>query len=193
MRTTGRRKVWVAATVVVATIALGPAPAGAKPRVDSFDGSCSLQGTVNFSPPATNTQQSLDVAYDATGNCSGTLDGTSVSNAPVTAYNAARNVDGSCLRADTTEPGRGYLEFADGTTIGFTSEFHFVGADGVFELQGQRSGTAHGIGNFLTQRTPPDIAMQCAGSGVPEAPLDVYVATESPLTSGPAGRASKSG
>jgi hypothetical protein len=91
------------------------------------------------------------------------------------------------MRADTTRPGRGTMTFADGTAIVFTFEFHFVGADGTLMFHGQRSGTAHGVGSFLTPRTPPDIAQQCAGDGVSETPLDISLVTDSPLVSKSAG------
>jgi hypothetical protein len=40
---------------------------GDRHRVDGFAGSCSLQGTVNFTPRATLTQQKLYVRHDAGG------------------------------------------------------------------------------------------------------------------------------
>jgi hypothetical protein len=176
-----RRKLWMVAALMAAALSVGHVPAGASDERDSFEGSCVLQGTVKFSPPATNTQQSLSAVYDSTGTCSGTLNGRTVSNAPVTTHNAAHDVDGSCIRADTTTPGRGVITFADGTAIRFSSEFHFVATNGIFTLNGQRSGVAHGTGSFLSQRTPSDLALQCGGEGVSEAPLDVSIITESPL------------
>ncbi|TMM04030.1 MAG: hypothetical protein E6G10_06180 [Actinobacteria bacterium] len=183
----GRRRTWIAATIAAAALGMGDASAGAKNTVNSFEGSCSLQGTVRFSPPATNAQQSLSVVYDATGACSGTLNGRTISNAPVTVHDSVRQVDGSCMRADTTKPGRGSITFADGTTIRFSFEFHFVAAAGTLSYNGQQSGTAHGTGSFATPRTPPDIAQQCAGAGVSETPLDISLVTDSPLVSKSAG------
>jgi hypothetical protein len=161
--------------------------AGADPRVDSFSGSCSVQGTVHFTPPATNTQQMLDATYDAIGTCSGILNGRSVSDAPVSVYQAVHAIDGSCMHASTTEPGYGAMTFADGTTIRYSFEFDFVLTEGTFTFQGQRSGSAHGTGTFLTQRTPPDLALQCGGNGVSDAPMDVSLTTDSPLVSKHAG------
>jgi hypothetical protein len=163
---------------------VGQAPASARAPAGSLEGTCSLQGTVTFTPPATNSQRSLSSTYEASGTCTGTLNGRTISNAPVTVRNADHDVDGSCLHADTTKPGHGAFTFADGTTIRFTSEFHFVGTNGTFTIHGQRSGSAHATGSFLTQRTPPDLAMQCAGDGVSEAPMDLSMVTESPLVSG---------
>jgi hypothetical protein len=151
-------------------------------KLDSFAGSCSVQGTVTFSPPATNSQQPLTVSYDATGTCSGTLDGRKVSNAPVRLHHAG-HADGSCLHANTTAPGRGAIKFADGTTIPYTFEFSFVLTDGAFTFHGQRSGSAVGHGSFLTQRTPPDVAAKCAGEGLTTTPMDMSLTTDSPLVS----------
>jgi hypothetical protein len=168
----------------VAVLAAGGHASAAKAAPTSFEGACSFQGTVSFSPPATNSQQSLTVVYDAPGTCSGRLNGKTVSNAPVAAHNAAHHVNGSCVRADTTEPTSGWIRFGNGATVRFSSQFHFVGTNGTFMIRGQRSGSAHGTGSFLTARTPPTVALQCAGSGAPEAPLDVSLVTDSPLVSG---------
>jgi hypothetical protein len=178
----GRRQ-WIGAAIMIAALGVGHVPANAKDKVNSFEGSCSLEGTATFSPPATNTLQSLDVTYDATGACSGTLNGRTLLNAPVAMHNAVRDVNGSCPRADTTRLGRGAITFADGTAVSYTFEFHFPSAVGTFRFYGQRSGTAHGVGNLLTPRTPPDVLERCAGEGVSETPLDVWMATDSPLVS----------
>jgi hypothetical protein len=192
MRVRGR-VIGIVAALAVSAVGAHESTAGAKAAPNSFEGACSFQGTVRFSPPATNQQQSLTVVYDANGTCSGLLNGKTVSNAPVTAHNAARNVNGSCMRADTTEPTSGWIRFGNGTTIRFASEFHFVGTNGSFTVHGQRSGSAHGTGSFLTMRTPPDLALQCAGSGAPTAPLDISLVTDSPLVSGSAGAKNRSG
>jgi hypothetical protein len=185
------RRLVLGLTVAAATGLLGAglAPAGAQPKLDRFSGSCSLEGTVHFSPPATNNQQSLDVTLDdGSGTCSGNLNGSSVSNAPVQVRQAAQDVDGSCMHADTTEPGHGAITFADGTTIRYSFEFHFVLTEGTFTFSGQRSGSAHGTGTFATDRTPPDLALQCAGDGVSDAPMDWSLTTDSPLVSKHRGR-----
>jgi hypothetical protein len=155
---------------------------GPSDRADSFDGSCSLQGDVAFTPPATNTQTPLVYTYDASGTCTGTLDGRTVSDVPVKLHHSGP-VDGSCLRARTTAPGQGAIAFADGTTIDYTLDFNFVLTEGDFELYGARSGTAQGHGSFVTQRTPPDVASKCYGEGLAEAPMDMTLSTDSPLVS----------
>jgi hypothetical protein len=182
MRARGKRTIWLAAGVTVALMVGGLAPASAKERLDSFAGSCSVQGTVAFSPPATNTLQPLTTVYDATGTCSGTLNGGQVSNAPVTMHNVG-DANGSCPYAQTTEPGQGSVTFADGTTIRYRFEFTSVLTEIYFPMQGERSGSATGHGSFLTQRTPPDVALQCGGEGAAEVPMDLSFSTDSPLVS----------
>jgi hypothetical protein len=183
LRGRGRRVVWLVAGMTASLMGLGLTPAGGKDKLDSFGGSCVLQGMVTFSPPVTNTQQSLTVRYDGPGTCSGTLNGRQVTNVPVRVREVVEAVDGSCLRASTTVPGQGELRFPDGTTIAFTWEFDFVLSDGTITYRGQRSGSAIGHGSFVTDRTPPDVSEQCAGEGARELPLDVQLATESPLVS----------
>lgn len=151
-------------------------------NTDSFAGSCSLQGQVTFTPPATNTPTPLTATYDASGTCNGTLDGREVSNAPVKIHESAE-ADGSCPRARTIAPGQGALTFADGTSIGLTLDFAFTGTDGSIDVYGDRSGSASGHGSFVAQSTPPDILLQCGRDGVAQAPMDVTFTTDSPLVS----------
>jgi hypothetical protein len=180
----GRRVTCVAAAVTVALVGAGLTPAGATEQFNSFAGSCSFEATVSFSPPATNSQQRLRVTTDGVGTCSGNLNGQMVSNAPVQLHNEVRKVDGSCRNANTTQPGRGTISFDDGTTIDHSFEFNWVLTDGVLRFEGERSGSAHGHGSFLTTRRPPnEIGSQCAGEGVSEVPMDMSLVTESPLVS----------
>jgi hypothetical protein len=160
----------------------GLAPAGANVKLDSFAGSCSLQGTTTFTPPATNTLQPLTTIYDASGTCSGTLDGRQVSNAAVKMHNVGQS-DGSCPYASTTAPGQGAITFADGTTIRYTFEFTSVLTEVDLTMYGERSGSARAHATFLTPRTPPDVALKCAGDGVAELPMDLSLTTDSPLVS----------
>jgi hypothetical protein len=177
-----RRATWLAIATTAAFIGVGFTAAGAKEKLDSFEGSCAFEGTVEFSPPATTSQQLLDVVYDGPGTCSGTLNGREVSDAPVRVH-AENQADGSCLHAHTIAPGKGAFTFADGTTIRYTYEFDYVGTEGVQTFKGQRSGSGWGHGTFLTQRSEPGGASKCYGEGVSEAPLDLSLTTESPLVS----------
>jgi hypothetical protein len=182
MRRTARAILVLTAGLAIAAIAGGSAPAAAKMNLDRFTGSCSLQGDVAFSPPVTNEQQSLTVSYDATGTCSGRLNGREVSDAHVRLQHRGQS-EGSCLEAHTVAPGGGRITFADGTVILYTFEFTATGTEVDFRLSGRRSGTARGHGSFLTTRTPADAAAKCAGSGNAELPMDLSLSTESTLIS----------
>ena len=183
-RRRGVRHAMVALGLTAALIGLELAPASAKEDSDSFAGVCSFQGTVKFSPRATNSQRTLSTWYDATGSCNGDLNGTPVSNAPVTMGGGAHAVDGSCRQANTTKPGRAEITFADGSVIAFTFEFSYVRTEGVWSVRGQQSGSAVAHASFLTDRAPPDASAQCAGDGVREIAMDTQLATDSPLVSG---------
>jgi hypothetical protein len=182
MRVSGWRGIWLAAGLIAGLVCGGLAPAGANVKLDSFAGSCSLQGTTTFTPPATNTLQLLTTIYDASGTCSGTLDGRQVSNAAVKMHNVGQS-DGSCPYARTTAPGQGAITFADGTVIRYTFEFTSVLTEVDLTMYGERSGSAHAHASFLTPRTPPDVALKCAGDGVAELPMDLSLTTDSPLVS----------
>jgi hypothetical protein len=152
------------------------------PNADSFAGTCSLQGDVTFDPPATNTPTPLTYTYDAAGTCTGTVNGREVEDAPVDLHQSGR-ADGACTRAHTTSPGVGTMKFADGTTIRYTLDFSFVATEGTAELYGDRSGYARAQATFATQRTPNDVALQCAGAGAEVVPMDAKFTTETPLVS----------
>jgi hypothetical protein len=150
----------------------------------SFDGQCEFQGTSKFDPPATNTVTPLTYTYDGDGICTGTLDGSALDGAKVKMHDTGP-ADGSCPRAVTTSPGVGTITFANGTTIPVSLDFNFAGTDGDLTFYGERSGTASAHGTFATQRTTPDVAANCGGSGAAEAPLDITLQTQTPLTSQP--------
>jgi hypothetical protein len=146
----------------------------------SFAGSCSVQGSVSFDPPATNTDVPLHYGYSATGTCDGTLDGRTIAAAPVTLGQSGSSY-GSCASAHTTAPGSGTLAFRRGQVIGYTLDFTSAGTEVNFTLYGDRSGTATAHGSFLTPRTPPDVALHCATDGVSQIPMDTTLSTSEPL------------
>jgi hypothetical protein len=94
--------------------------------------------------------------------------------------------DGSCPRAVTTEPGLGAITFTkQAATIPVSLDFNFAGTDGDLTFYGERSGTATAHGTFATQRTTPDVVMNCGGAGAASAPLDITLTTQTPLVSEP--------
>ena len=158
-----------------------------------FSGSCSLQGTDTFTPPAKNTAQDLHVRYDATGTCTGQLDGHSVDQAAVR-WQSTGHAQGSCSQAKTVEPGSAALTFPNGTTIRATLDFTSMLTNVDMDIYGEGSGFAQGDATFATSRTTPQVFADCAGSGARLVPMDLSLTTQSPLVngdgqSGPGGRA----
>jgi hypothetical protein len=153
------------------------------PRSESFAGSCSLQGDVTFSPPASNTPGPLEYAYTASGTCSGRLGGRQVADVPVTLTQQRGHSYGSCTRAQTTSPGRGALAFAGGETIRYTLDFTTVATEVDMTWYGERSGTAAAHGTFRTARTSGDVAARCRTTGVSRIPMDTTLTTQTPLVS----------
>lgn len=157
------------------------------PRVNRFEGSCALEGTVRFSPFVTNSVAQASYEYTAAGNCTGALDGREVADEPVELRQAGP-VEASCQEAHTTFPGSGEIAFGNGATVEYTLDFSATLTEVDFMLYGARSGFARGHGTFLNDRTPTDIPQQCGGDGLASAPLDMTLSTESPLVSDAAGR-----
>src|SRR4051794_20189732 len=121
---------------------------------DGFEGSCSVKGTVSFKPGAVTESRDLTYDYPAEGTCTGTLNGTKLTNAAVKLHHHGTAL-GGCARAYTTAPGQGAITFPGGTAIDYTLDFSFVGTDGDLTVYGSRAGLASGHGTFLTDRTAP--------------------------------------
>ena len=152
---------------------------------DAFSGKCSSQGSNRFEPPATNTSQPLRYDYEGTGTCTGTLNGREVKDAPVRMMTGGRS-EGGCRSARTTAPGDGRVIFDTGEVIRTTFDFTSQSTEIDGTAYGERAGIADLHTTFATQRTnPAEVASQCAGSGVREAPMDVTLTTESALVSDP--------
>lgn len=194
--TPGRRGFWLAIALAAAAMVLAFAATRgtASGTTDSFSGSCMTQGTVAFSPPVVqSTQQLITVVYTATGTCSGTLDGKSISNAPVKLQHSGQ-ADASCGHAQTTAPGSGDIYFDNGVVIPYKFTFNSVTTEIAFSYTGQKSGSANGHGSFATQRTSAtDVFAECNGKGATQIPMDMQLATESPLVSDHPGGTSSGG
>jgi hypothetical protein len=152
---------------------------------DAFAGSCSVQGSNKFDPPATNTSQPLAYEFNGSGTCTGKLNGRDVTNAPVRAFTGGRS-EGGCRSARTTTPGQGRLVFDSGELVRYTFDFTSNSTEIDGTAYGERSGTADLHASFATQRTnPTETSAQCGGAGVREAPMDLTLTTETPLVSEP--------
>ncbi len=139
---------------------------------NSFAGSCSVQGTVTFTPPATNTPQHLHYDYAATGTCNGDT---------AVRLHQAGDSQGSCSQAWTTQPGHGSLTFDSGVSIDYTLDFTSFATEVSFTLYGARSGTAPARATFATPRMSPGVLLQCDGAGAGHVPMDMTLKTQTPL------------
>ena len=163
------------------TSVAGPRGKGAKGT--TFEGSCSIKGTVTFDPGANYSSQPLNYEFTGEGTCNGTLNGADAKDVVVNVHQYGQS-EGSCAEARTTRPGIGEMTFPGGEVLDYTLEFTYQIPETNFTWYGSRSGTARGKGTFRTDRTPPDTTARCATpEGVTEIPMDISVSTESPLVS----------
>jgi hypothetical protein len=140
---------------------------------------------VTFTPGAKFfPQQQMEVDFVGDGNCSGTLNGSEIEDVPVKVHQFSRS-EGSCLEARTIEPGPGEITFPGGELLTYTIEFTYDLANQTeLTYRGAHSGTGHGNGTFRTDRTPPDTLPRCATpDGAEKIPMDIEMATDSPLRS----------
>ena len=155
----------------------------AKGHRTTFEGSCSLEGTVIFEPGATFVAQPLGYDFTGEGKCSGKLNGKEISDTEVAVHQYG-DAEGSCAQAQTTRPGIGEMTFPDGELLSYSLEFSYVFQKTNFVWHGSQSGTAGGTGTFRTDRTPPDTTARCATpTGATEVPMDITMQTETVMVS----------
>jgi len=160
-------------------------PPRANESTQRFAGSCSLQGTVTFAKPVTNTQVWTNYGYSAIGSCSGKLNGRQVSSLPVRLRHTGRSY-ASCMQGLAFPPSTGTITFPDRTSLAYTFDFttDLTEVDGT--IYGTRSGQAHAHATFLTQRTSPTVSVDCSTGGVRRVPMDLSLTTQQDLVSGSA-------
>ncbi|MFL5884448.1 MAG: hypothetical protein ACJ77M_05210 [Thermoleophilaceae bacterium] len=183
---------FVAATLAAGVLAvLGTAPAQAAHREHSFEGGCAIHGITKLGQPLQNTTDLVPNTYslyDATGTCTGTLDGKAVLNAPITAVGHGPCV-GNCLLSKTTDPGQATFTFVNGpgrgddVPIDVRINFVVVLTETQFDIEGAKSGTATGHGTFLTGSDLGALLSGCDAGTLQVAPFDLWLATATPLTS----------
>jgi len=182
---------FVAVAVSIGALAvLGTAPAQAAHRSHSFEGGCAIHGVTKLGTPLQNTTDLLPntYSYDATGTCTGTIDGKAVLNAPVTVVGGGPCL-GNCALSKTTDPGHATIDFVNGpgkgddAPIDVTINFVVVMTETQFQIEGTKSGEATGHGTFLTGSSFADLLSECNAGTLQEAPFDLWMATATPLTS----------
>ena len=158
------------------------APPRAGEQLTSYDGTCSVQGDVTFTPPAGDQQRPTVYSYTATGTCTGTLNGRSLNNAPIKLHQSG-HADASCMQALSFPPGTGVVDFPGNIHLPYTLDFESDGTELNGTAYGTRSGLAFGHASFLTQRSSPTLITDCAAGAARKAPMDLTFTTNSPMVS----------
>jgi hypothetical protein len=138
-----------------------------------------MAGSVSFQPPLTNNPESVSQSAHATGSCSGTFTDRSgrahqLSAAPVS-YLASEQA-GSATCGGGTDTGSGVLEFPYGE-IDFSISEARIGGVVSANAQGAQGGSAAGEGNVSLGENPVTVLKACAGTGLPQAPIDIRLST----------------
>lgn len=155
------------------------APAGAaERRSQTFEGSCSLSGSVVQDPPITTVPAPGSATAEASGTCSGTITDhkgrvRQIDAAP-SRYAASASGTVGCAGGSAT--GAGVLRIR-GVRIAFSfSEVRGPGAAAV-NLQGEGGGSATGTAVASASEDPAAIAAACAGAGLRSVRIDITLAT----------------
>jgi hypothetical protein len=171
-------------TLTILMIAAATALAAGGGRIETFDGTCHMDGLLRQSPPITNTPQEGRASARTRGTCSGTLTDArgrdhELTDAPAS-YAARAGGTMSC--GGGTAEGQGYIQIA-GRRIRFLfSEVRGPGVAAV-NLQGRAGGSATGTAHVAADENPVDIAQKCSGSGLRTAHIELDLAT-TPAISG---------
>jgi hypothetical protein len=126
---------------------------------NTVSGECTVSGSASFTPNGLQgTPQTLGYNFSGTGTCSGTLNGTPITNAPVSA-NASGSGTLSCAGAVSTG-GTGSIAFTgQGVTVGFGIDLVGTCSEVEFVLTGNGGGAGVGHATFATNGAR---AIECA-------------------------------
>jgi hypothetical protein len=119
----------------------------------TVSGQCTIAGTASFSPNGlTATPQALTYSFGGNGTCTGTLNGTPIISAPVSA-SATGSGTLSCAAAVSTG-GTGTLTFpSQGVTIGFGLDLVGAGSEVALAITGNGGGNGTGRASFGSNAT----------------------------------------
>jgi hypothetical protein len=170
------RRILLMVPLALALLALSPVASAS--AANTVSGTCTIGGSATFSPTGLqNTPQTMGYNFSGTGTCSGTLNGSPVVNAPVSA-SASGSGTLSCAGAVSTG-GSGTLTFSTGATVGFGVDLVGTGSEVEFVLTGNAGGAGVGHATFALNGTR---ATECASpSGLNDLGFNI-VATAANLT-----------
>jgi hypothetical protein len=171
----------------------GAAPARDAPRTPAtFSGSCQFGGPLSIGRPITVVPvPGAHFSYAGTGTCTGTLDGSAVSAAPLTVTFPQEST-----LFDTCELGpdiglTGVARIAAGRRVDrfdVRVDLARLALAGPFVLRTAHHGWAAGVAQFQPPGAPQDALAACAGAGVATATLSASFSSIAPLV-GTRGRA----
>ena len=172
----------IAIVMSVAGLLALAAPATAS-KPNTFEGTCTMAGTVTQDPPMTNVPAPGQATARLSGTCSGTLTDrrgrTHTLDAAPSRYVARASGTVGC--GGGTTAGAGALRIA-GRRIRFS--FSEVRGPGVatVRLEGRRGGSATGTANVSSSEDPAEIAAACGGAGLREVDIEAQLATTPSLS-----------
>jgi hypothetical protein len=153
---------------LLALIAVMAAPVASASAANTVSGACTLSGTANFNSPLTAQPGANGYSFTGSGTCSGTLNGTQITNAPASASASGSGTLGCSASVATL--GTGTLT-VNGATIGFQIKLVGAGTEVAFALTGNSGGAGAGHASFALDAQ--QAASQCAGSGASSLPFSV--------------------
>ena len=186
------RKLLAALAAITAAVLAMPALASAADY--TYEGGCHVSGVAKFGSPlvaqqAPNTYDFMsgkpDAATADTTDCTGTLNGVAVTDAPaVVAVRGQGNL--SCAQSQSTEPpGGGTLTFSDsGITLGFTLAFVAFGTEVALTVKGASAGEGRGRASFAAYTgNPAETVQKCETTGIESLGFDADFRSLSALKS----------
>jgi hypothetical protein len=169
------------AVLATATALLATSPAAA---ASSLDGSCAVSGKLEFDPPLGNEPRPTSFRDQASGTCTGSLNGVPQVDAPVVIRGRGSGTL-SCFAGRAMNLGRliftrGTKNDADDVKIDFVAET----TGGLLEFVGTFRGAVSGTGiahvNFLPYADESGLAA-CESGELASARYDLFTRTVSPL------------
>lgn len=153
---------------LLALIAVMAVPVASASAANTVSGACTLSGNASFSSPLKTQPGPNGYSFTGSGTCSGTLNGTPITNAPASASASGSGTLGCSASASTS--GTGTLT-VNGTTIGFQLSLVGSGTEVTFALTGNSGGAGAGHASFALDAQ--QALTQCAGAGVTSLPFSV--------------------
>jgi hypothetical protein len=159
-----KKFVLLASLTLVAVVAAPVASASAA----TVTGACTLSGSANFNSPLTAQPGPNGYSFTGSGSCSGTLNGTPITNAPASASASGSGTLG--CSASVSTGGTGTLT-VNGVSVPFQINLVGTATEVVFHLTGNSGGA--GVGHASFALDAQQAASECAGSGASSLPFSV--------------------